>query len=174
MNTVQAGPQASAVGQTRHGRDFTASPLPGELDPPLHVIQLNGLITKYLGETAAKLRFVFEAIQWSRGVYLFDEFDALGGEDDPRWTPSLRNDMAISFNNRGNAKVEAGDLDGAIRNYDHPIAMQIKVRDALDVEDDPRWTSICATLWPIQGSAGWWRWPNKIGWIGPRPSLFAN
>jgi SpoVK/Ycf46/Vps4 family AAA+-type ATPase len=33
-----------------------------------------------MGETAAKLRIVFDAIQSTRGVYLFDEFDALGGE----------------------------------------------------------------------------------------------
>ena len=62
------------------GKTFTASILAGELNVPLYVIQLDGLITKYLGETAAKLRLVFEAIQQNRGVYLFDEFDALGGE----------------------------------------------------------------------------------------------
>ena len=33
-----------------------------------------------MGETAAKLRLVFEAMLETRGVYLFDEFDALGGE----------------------------------------------------------------------------------------------
>src|SRR6185503_21230260 len=33
-----------------------------------------------MGETAAKLRLVFDAIQQTRAVYLFDEFDALGGE----------------------------------------------------------------------------------------------
>jgi SpoVK/Ycf46/Vps4 family AAA+-type ATPase len=33
-----------------------------------------------MGETAAKLRLVFDAISSTRGVYLFDEFDALGGE----------------------------------------------------------------------------------------------
>jgi len=47
---------------------------------PLFNIQLDGLITKFMGETAAKLRLVFDAIQSTRGVYLFDEFDALGGE----------------------------------------------------------------------------------------------
>jgi SpoVK/Ycf46/Vps4 family AAA+-type ATPase len=31
-----------------------------------------------MGETAAKLRRVFEAIRQTQGVYLFDEFDALG------------------------------------------------------------------------------------------------
>lgn len=32
------------------------------------------------GETAAKLRQIFELIQQDQGVYLFDEFDAIGGE----------------------------------------------------------------------------------------------
>jgi SpoVK/Ycf46/Vps4 family AAA+-type ATPase len=59
---------------------MTAAALAGELGLPLFTIQLDGLITKYLGETAAKLRLIFDAIQQTRAVYLFDEFDALGGE----------------------------------------------------------------------------------------------
>jgi ATP-dependent 26S proteasome regulatory subunit len=43
-------------------------------------VRLDGLITKYLGETAAKLRQVFDAMAATRGVYLFDEFDAIGGD----------------------------------------------------------------------------------------------
>jgi SpoVK/Ycf46/Vps4 family AAA+-type ATPase len=59
---------------------MTASALSGELGLPLFTIQLDGLITKYMGETAAKLRVAFDAIQATRGIYLFDEFDALGGQ----------------------------------------------------------------------------------------------
>jgi SpoVK/Ycf46/Vps4 family AAA+-type ATPase len=59
---------------------MTAAALAGELGLPLFMIQLDGLITKYLGETAAKLRLIFDAIRETRAVYLFDEFDALGGE----------------------------------------------------------------------------------------------
>ena len=68
------------VGPPGTGKTMTATALAGELGLPLFNIQLDALITKYLGETAAKLRLVFEAIQSTRGVYLFDEFDALGGE----------------------------------------------------------------------------------------------
>ena len=68
------------VGPPGTGKTMTASALAGELGLPLFSIQLDGLITKYMGETAAKLRLVFDAIQSTRGVYLFDEFDALGGE----------------------------------------------------------------------------------------------
>jgi SpoVK/Ycf46/Vps4 family AAA+-type ATPase len=68
------------VGPPGTGKTMTAAALAGELGLPLFNIQLDGLITKYLGETAAKLRLVFDAVQSTRGVYLFDEFDALGGE----------------------------------------------------------------------------------------------
>lgn len=67
------------VGPPGTGKTMTASALAGELGLPLFTIQLDGLITKFMGETAAKLRLVFEAIESTRGVYLFDEFDALGG-----------------------------------------------------------------------------------------------
>lgn len=68
------------VGPPGTGKTMTAGALAGELGLPLFTIQLDGLITKYMGETAAKLRLVFDAIQSTRGVYLFDEFDALGGQ----------------------------------------------------------------------------------------------
>jgi SpoVK/Ycf46/Vps4 family AAA+-type ATPase len=68
------------IGPPGTGKTFTASALAGELRLPLFVIRLDGLITKFMGETAAKLRLVFEALAETRGVYLFDEVDALGGE----------------------------------------------------------------------------------------------
>ncbi len=68
------------LGPPGTGKTMTAGVLAGELGLPLFTIQLDGLITKYMGETAAKLRVVFDAIQQTRAVYLFDEFDAVGGE----------------------------------------------------------------------------------------------
>jgi len=68
------------IGPPGTGKTMTASALAGELGLPLFTIQLDGLITKFMGETAAKLRLVFEAIANTRGVYLFDEFDALGSQ----------------------------------------------------------------------------------------------
>jgi SpoVK/Ycf46/Vps4 family AAA+-type ATPase len=59
---------------------MTAAALAGELGLPLFGIQLDGLITKFMGETAAKLRLIFDAVTHTRGVYFFDEFDALGGD----------------------------------------------------------------------------------------------
>jgi SpoVK/Ycf46/Vps4 family AAA+-type ATPase len=68
------------IGPPGTGKTMSASALAGELRLPLFVIRLDGLITKFMGETAAKLRLVFDAIVATRGVYLFDEVDALGGE----------------------------------------------------------------------------------------------
>ena len=68
------------VGPPGTGKTMTASVLAGELGIPLFQIRLDGLITKYMGETAAKLRQVFEATDHTRGVYFFDEFDAIGSQ----------------------------------------------------------------------------------------------
>ena len=62
------------------GKTLTASVLAGELGLPLFQVRLDALITKYMGETAAKLRQIFEATRRTRGVYLFDEFDAIGSQ----------------------------------------------------------------------------------------------
>jgi SpoVK/Ycf46/Vps4 family AAA+-type ATPase len=66
------------VGPPGTGKTLTASVLAGELGIPLFVVRLDALITKFMGETAAKLRQVFDATAEVRGVYFFDEFDAIG------------------------------------------------------------------------------------------------
>ena len=68
------------VGPPGTGKTLTASVLAGELGIPLFQVRLDGLITKFMGETAAKLRQVFDATGSARGVYLFDEFDAIGSQ----------------------------------------------------------------------------------------------
>jgi SpoVK/Ycf46/Vps4 family AAA+-type ATPase len=66
------------LGPPGTGKTMTAHALAGELHLPLFVIRLDGVITKFMGETAAKLRLVFDAIKQHRGIYLFDEFDSIG------------------------------------------------------------------------------------------------
>lgn len=68
------------VGPPGTGKTMTAAALAGELGLPLFTIQLDGLITKFMGETATKLRLIFDEIAQTRAVYLFDEFDAIGAE----------------------------------------------------------------------------------------------
>lgn len=67
------------VGPPGSGKTMSAEALAGELNLPLFVIRLETLITRFMGETAAKLRLVFDESAKRRGVYLFDEFDAVGG-----------------------------------------------------------------------------------------------
>jgi len=62
------------------GKTMTASILAQELKLPFYVILMDKLITKFMGETANKLRQVFDLIESTKGVYLFDEFDTIGGE----------------------------------------------------------------------------------------------
>lgn len=62
------------------GKTMTAAVLARELSLPMLTIRLDSLLSKYMGETAGKLRLVFDAVAERRGVYLFDEFDALGAD----------------------------------------------------------------------------------------------
>lgn len=62
------------------GKSMTAAALAKELGLPLFTIRLDGLISRFMGETASKLRLVFDAAAETRAVYLFDEFDALGAD----------------------------------------------------------------------------------------------
>jgi len=68
------------VGPPGTGKTMTASALAGELGIPLFLVRLDSLITKFMGETASKLRQVFDAVTDIRGVYFFDEFDAIGSQ----------------------------------------------------------------------------------------------
>jgi len=60
------------------GKTMTAQALAGELGLAVFIIRLDGLISKYMGESISKLRLIFDAMQDYRGVYLFDEFDSIG------------------------------------------------------------------------------------------------
>lgn len=68
------------VGPPGTGKTMTAGALAGELGIPLFLVRFDALITKYMGETAAKLRQIFDSIAEVRGIYLFDEFDAIGSQ----------------------------------------------------------------------------------------------
>jgi SpoVK/Ycf46/Vps4 family AAA+-type ATPase len=67
------------VGPPGSGKTMSAEALAGELHLPMFVIRLESMITRYMGETAAKLRLISDETAKRRAVYLFDEFDAVGG-----------------------------------------------------------------------------------------------
>ena len=68
------------IGPPGCGKTMAAAALAGELGIPLLTVRMESLITKFLGETSAKLALVFQAISDTRAVYLFDEFDSIGLE----------------------------------------------------------------------------------------------
>jgi AAA family ATPase len=62
------------------GKTMTASVIANELHLPIYVVLMDKIVTKYMGETSAKLRQIFDYIEDVPAVYLFDEFDAIGGQ----------------------------------------------------------------------------------------------
>lgn len=62
------------------GKTMTASVVAKELHLPLVSVQLDLILSRYMGESSAKLHQVFEFIAGHRALYLFDEFDTLAGE----------------------------------------------------------------------------------------------
>lgn len=62
------------------GKTLTASVIASDLSMPLYTVQLDKIMTKFMGETSVKLRQLFDSIETNVGVYLFDEFDAIGAD----------------------------------------------------------------------------------------------
>jgi SpoVK/Ycf46/Vps4 family AAA+-type ATPase len=67
-----------SVGPPGSGKTMTAEALAGELKLPLFTTLYDSLMGKYMGETASRLKLIFEAMTITKGVYFFDEFDAIG------------------------------------------------------------------------------------------------
>lgn len=68
------------TGEPGTGKTMTASVFAHELSLPLYIIQVDKMVNKFMGETSAKLRQIFDIINEVDGVYLFDEFDAIGSD----------------------------------------------------------------------------------------------
>lgn len=62
------------------GKTMTASVIAAELSLPLFTVQVDKMVTKFMGETSIRLRQIFESMSTTTGVYLFDEFDAIGAD----------------------------------------------------------------------------------------------
>ena len=71
------------IGPPGTGKTLTASVLAGELGLPLFQVRLNSFVTMYMGETSTRLRQIFDATSRTRGIYFFDEFDAIGSQRGP-------------------------------------------------------------------------------------------
>lgn len=60
------------------GKTLAATVIAGELGLPLFRVRVETLFSRFMGETASLLAEIFDQAQRKRGVYLFDEFDAIG------------------------------------------------------------------------------------------------
>jgi len=79
------------VGPAGTGKTMTAAALAGELNLPLFTVRLEALFSRFFGETAGKLRLLFDQIAQTRAVYLLDEFDAIGAQrGDPNDVGEIR------------------------------------------------------------------------------------
>lgn len=147
------------------GKTMTAAAIAGELGLPLFAVMLDGVINKFMGESAAKLRLVFDAVAATRGVYFFDEVDALatsrGTENDVGEARRTLNSLLQFLDQDTSASVliaatnHASLLDPAIfRRFDASLAYERPdaeaIRRILETHlsrfsiVDVDWTAICA------------------------------
>lgn len=68
------------AGAPGNGKTSLAEALANELMVPFIVARYDGLIASYLGETASRLRRLFDHVRTRACVLFFDEFDTLGKE----------------------------------------------------------------------------------------------
>ncbi|TFI59810.1 ATP-binding protein [Sphingomonas parva] len=130
------------VGPPGTGKTLTASALAGELSLPLFTILLDGIITKFMGETSSKIRLVFDAMRSTRGVYFFDEVDALAsrrmiGNDVGEARRTLNSILQMLDEDDGDSLIIAATnhaelLDPAVfRRFDSYIEYDLLPRDRI-------------------------------------------
>jgi SpoVK/Ycf46/Vps4 family AAA+-type ATPase len=78
QHNLQPRRKLMLVGPPGCGKTMTAKAIAGDLEIPLFIIRLDGLISRYMGESIIKLKLIFDSMYQHRAVYLFDEFDSIG------------------------------------------------------------------------------------------------
>jgi len=68
------------VGPPGNGKTSLAEAIAYELALPLFTVRYDAVVTSYLGETAQRLRRLFDFVRTEPCVLFFDEFDAIGKE----------------------------------------------------------------------------------------------
>ena len=62
------------------GKTSLAEVIATELMLPIYVIRYDSLVGSYLGETALRMRRLFDFIRSRKCIVFFDEFDTIGKE----------------------------------------------------------------------------------------------
>jgi SpoVK/Ycf46/Vps4 family AAA+-type ATPase len=68
------------TGEPGNGKTSLAEAIANALMLPMYVVKYDGIIGSYLGETANKLRKVFDYVSTQNCILFFDEFDAIAKE----------------------------------------------------------------------------------------------
>jgi len=133
------------TGPSGCGKTMAAGAIAHAVGLPMFRVELHGVISSHLGETAGKLAKVFEHVRTMPAVYLFDEFDAIGSERDALGGEAAGAEMRRVVNallqfmedDRSNSIIVAATnhaqmLDSAIfRRFDETIVFSIPTRDEL-------------------------------------------
>jgi len=131
------------TGSAGVGKTMAAGAIARAVGLPMFRVELHGVISSHLGETAGKLAKVFEHVRAMPAVYLFDEFDAIGAERSTLGGEAAGAEMRrvvnslLSFveDDRSDSLIIAATnheqmLDHAIfRRFDETIAFTIPSRD---------------------------------------------
>jgi len=132
-------------GPSGTGKTMAAGAIACAVGLPMFRVELHGVISQHLGETAGKLAQVFAHVRTMPAVYLFDEFDALGadrggvgdgsaGAEMRRVVNSL---LAFIEGDQSDSLIIAATnhaqmLDSAIfRRFDETIVFAMPLRDEL-------------------------------------------
>jgi AAA+ superfamily predicted ATPase len=115
------GVGALFAGPSGTGKTMAAEVLAAELGLDLYRVDLSGVVSKYIGETEKSLGRVFDAVEGSGTVLLFDEADALFGR---------RSEVRDSHDRYAN--IEVSYLLQRMESYNGLAILTTNLADAVD------------------------------------------
>lgn len=117
----RGGPVALFSGPSGTGKSLAAAVLANELGFPMYRIDLGQLVSKYIGETEKNLNALFDAVDNSESILLFDESDALFGR---------RGEVRDARDRYAN--IEVSHLLVRIENQHCPCILTTNLRSSID------------------------------------------
>ncbi len=115
------GPIALFSGFSGTGKTLAASVVAAEIGWPLYRVDLGQLVSKYIGETEKNLNALFDSVNGSDTVLIFDESDALFGR---------RGDVKEARDRYAN--MEVSHLLSRIENQHCPCILTSNLRSSID------------------------------------------